>query len=130
MNLTLQKKVINQLILNSLALIAGYYFWYSISQSQKIIVTVPVAINAYNLGEYEHIHKPTEALVTLKGKRRDFIHPRALYDLTIAIDRKNITKLNGSVETARYLFVPSGLKLINCSPTTIPLIISPTQDPV
>ncbi|NBO99526.1 MAG: hypothetical protein EBU90_05265 [Proteobacteria bacterium] len=108
---------LNNLSLKIIALVFGYTLWTTMSEHNKVQVTLQAPLSFYNQSGLE-VEGPESVLVTVTGKRD------SLYQLTrnlaVHINADNLNEgPNTIAPLEKDLLLPEAVKLVHCSPQTI-----------
>jgi hypothetical protein len=117
----------SNLVLKTFSLLAGYAFWYLLSQSHMIDQTITVPITWFDIPEEMCLNAPQSVTITMRAQRNslkktipyiDAVHLSAQH-LSVGTHQIALTQDN--------FFVPDDVKLLHCSPSLISVVVS-TQE--
>ncbi len=118
------KSLLSNIPLKLVSLIAGYCIWLIVGSLHEETITLKVPVCFYQAEERTITDAPESAIIKLRGKKND------LFDLdttTLAlhINAQNLhAGQNCLAPTDKSVFLPSTIKLVNCSPSPLTVTVA------
>lgn len=123
MSLSLKTHHLNKLSLKICSLILGYSLWNVVSKPYKTYANVPIPVSFYNTPATKQIEAPESITIQMYGQR-DLLFNTA-QSAAVHCDAQKLREGKNSIAiTDAQIFLPQGVTLVHCIPSTINVTVT------